>query len=106
MLRVIMLSVIMPSVIMLSDIMLSVILLSVIMLSVILLSVIMLSVILLSAITLNVIIHYALALTHSIFTKKASLDWSRVQCYVTFYSRNLRIFIISYSVCPRQASPA
>ncbi len=28
------------------------------------------------------------------------------QCYKTFCGRNLRIFIISYGVCPRQASPA
>ncbi len=69
--------------------------LSVIMLRVIMLSVNMLSVIMLSVIILNVIKQYALALTHSIFTKKASLDWSRVQCYETFNSCNLRIFITS-----------
>ncbi len=29
----------------------------------------------------------------------------RAQCCKTFYSRNLRIFVISYSVCPQQAFP-
>ncbi len=28
------------------------------------------------------------------------------QCYKTSYDRNLRIFVISYCVCPRQAFPA
>ncbi len=31
---------------------------------------------------------------------------TRALCYQTFYGCNLRMFIISYSVCPRQASPA
>jgi hypothetical protein len=30
----------------------------------------------------------------------------RAQCYKTFYGRNLRIFVISYSVCPWQTFPA
>ncbi len=30
----------------------------------------------------------------------------RAQCYKTFYDRNLRIFVISQSVCQRQAFPA
>ncbi len=28
------------------------------------------------------------------------------QCYNTFYGRNLRMLVISYSVCPWQAFPA
>jgi len=28
------------------------------------------------------------------------------QCYKTFYVRNLRIFVISWSVCPWQGFPA
>jgi hypothetical protein len=28
---------------------------------------------------------------------------NRTQCYETFYDRNLQIFVISLSVCPRQA---
>ncbi len=31
---------------------------------------------------------------------------SRGQCYKTFYGRNSRIFVISLSICPRQAFPA
>ncbi len=31
---------------------------------------------------------------------------SRCQCYKTFYGRNLRIFVISQSVCPWQVLPA
>ncbi len=34
------------------------------------------------------------------------MDKSRAQYYETFYSRNLRIFTQSYSVCPWQAFPA
>ncbi len=31
-------------------------------------------------------------------------NWS--QCYKTFFGRNLPSFVISWSVCPRQAFPA
>ncbi len=123
-LSVIMLSVIMLSVIMLSVIMLSVIMLSVIMLSVILLSVIMLNVILLSVILLNVVMLSAVApfqfhnfgrnFEEPKFLGKnantnSSTRWSKAnirgQCYKTFYDRNLRLFVISCSVCPCQDFP-
>ncbi len=31
---------------------------------------------------------------------------ARCQCYKTFYGRKLRLFVLSYSVCPWQAFPA
>jgi hypothetical protein len=35
-----------------------------------------------------------------------SFQGNRDQSYKTFYSRNLRIFLTSYSVCPWQTCPA
>ncbi len=38
--------------------------------------------------------------------KKISVESTWAQFYETFYDRNLRIFVISQSVCPWQALPA
>jgi len=38
-----------------------------------------------------------------IFVAKIDELWA--QCYKTFYGRNLRMFVISYSVCPWQDFP-
>ncbi len=39
------------------------------------------------------------------FYQKMLALLSRGRCYKTFYRRNLRVFMISYDVCPRQAFP-
>jgi tRNA (adenine57-N1/adenine58-N1)-methyltransferase catalytic subunit len=31
--------------------------------------------------------------------------WTKAQCHKTFFVRNLRIFVISWGVCPWQAFP-
>jgi hypothetical protein len=38
--------------------------------------------------------------------EKFNKNVTRAQCYKTFYVRALRIFVLSYSVCPWEAFPA
>jgi hypothetical protein len=53
---------------------------------------------------INSLIKTAVSLTSKPLYSDLTLIWG--QCYKTFYVRNLRIFILSYSVCPWQGFPA
>jgi hypothetical protein len=56
---------------------------------------------------LHLFLHLStLFLCLSFSTNKPWIFNTRAQCYKTFYVCNLRIFAISYSVCPWQAFPA